>query len=57
MAAYDKSKEFSESGVLIRKNNPELQAAINKALAELKADGTYRKISEQYFGADLSAAQ
>ncbi|CPL75102.1 amino-acid ABC transporter substrate-binding protein [Bordetella pertussis] len=57
VAAYDKSKEFSESGVLIRKNNPELQAAINKALAELKADGTYRKISEQYFGADLSAAQ
>lgn len=57
VAAYDKSKEFSESGVLIRKNNPELQAAINKALADLKADGTYRKISEQYFGADLSAAQ
>lgn len=50
----DKTAEFSESGVLIRKNNPELREAINKALAEIKADGTYKKISEQYFGTDLS---
>jgi len=51
----DKTAEFSESGVLIRKNNPELREAINKALADIKADGTYKKISEQYFGTDLSA--
>lgn len=55
IAAYDKSKEFSESGVLLRKGNPELQAAINKALSDIKADGTYKRLSEKYFGADLSA--
>lgn len=54
IAARDTGKEFSESGVLIRKNNPELRDAINKALADIKADGTYKKISEKYFGVDLS---
>ncbi|SDV51528.1 amino acid ABC transporter substrate-binding protein [Chitinasiproducens palmae] len=42
------------SAVLLRKGNPELVAAVNKALADLKADGTYRKISEKYFGRDVS---
>ncbi|BEV72663.1 MULTISPECIES: amino acid ABC transporter substrate-binding protein [unclassified Paludibacterium] len=42
------------SGVIFRKGNPQLQAAINKALAELSADGTYKKISHKYFGADVS---
>ena len=28
--------------------------AVNKALAELKADGTLAKISEKYFGSDLT---
>jgi len=51
----DKSAEFSESGVLIRQGNPELRDAINKALADIKADGTYKKISVKYFGTDLSA--
>jgi len=42
------------SGVIIRKGNPELQAAINQALAGIKADGTYLKISRKYFGEDVS---
>ncbi|MDN0082286.1 amino acid ABC transporter substrate-binding protein [Crenobacter sp. SG2305] len=42
------------SGVIIRKGNPELQAAINQALANIKADGTYLKISRKYFGEDVS---
>ncbi|PLP60093.1 amino acid ABC transporter substrate-binding protein [Mesorhizobium loti] len=42
------------SGVIVRKGDPELVAAINKALAEIKADGTYKKISETYFGEDVS---
>lgn len=42
------------SGVIVRKGDPELVAAINKALAEIKADGTYKKISETYFGQDVS---
>lgn len=40
--------------MLIRKGNPELQQAINQALADIKADGTYKQISEKYFGVDLS---
>ena len=39
---------------MIRKGNPELVAAINKALADIKADGTYQKISLKYFGEDVS---
>ena len=42
------------SGVIVRKGEPELLAAINGALAEIKADGTYQKISETYFGQDVS---
>lgn len=42
------------SGVIIQKNEPDLLAAINKALAAIKADGTYQKISDKYFGQDVS---
>ena len=42
------------SAAIIRKNEPELLAAINKALADIKADGTYEKISQKYFGQDVS---
>ncbi len=34
----------------VKKENKELQAAVNKALKELKADGTYDKIYEKWFG-------
>jgi len=54
IAALDKSAEFSSSGVLLRQGDPALVAAINKALADIKADGTYKKISEQFFGVDVS---
>jgi L-cystine transport system substrate-binding protein len=54
IAATDVSSEDDQSGVLIRKGNPDLQAAINKALADIKADGTYAKISQKYFGKDVS---
>ncbi len=42
------------SGIIIRKGEPELLEAINKALADIKADGTYDAISQKYFGADVS---
>ncbi len=42
------------SGVIVRKGNPKLVAAINKALTDIKADGTYAAISTKYFGADVS---
>ncbi|GGE25404.1 amino acid ABC transporter substrate-binding protein [Aureimonas endophytica] len=43
-----------QSGIIMRKNNPELKAAIDKALSEIRADGTYQTISQTYFGADVS---
>jgi len=54
IVARDTGKEYSQSGVLIRKGNPQLRDALNKALEEIRADGTYRQISEKYFGVDLS---
>lgn len=42
------------SGIIVRKGEPELLDAINKALTEIKADGTYETISQKYFGADVS---
>ena len=46
--------EADHSGVILRKGEPELLAAINEALAAIKADGTYDAISQKYFGADVS---
>ena len=52
IAAQEENADYS--GVIVRKGQPELVAAINKALDEIKADGTYKKISETYFGQDVS---
>ena len=46
--------DASYSGVIVRKGDPELVAAINKALEEIKADGTYKTIATKYFGQDVS---
>ena len=46
--------DADHSGIIMRKGEPELQSAINKALAEIKADGTYQKIADTYFGQDVS---
>ncbi|MBA1202246.1 cystine ABC transporter substrate-binding protein [Pseudomonas capeferrum] len=43
-----------ESGVTLRKGEPELLEAINKALEKLRADGSLAKLSEKYFGADVT---
>jgi cystine transport system substrate-binding protein len=39
---------------MFRKGNPELVEAVNKALAEMEKDGTLLKISEKWFGADVT---
>lgn len=39
-------------GFGVAKSNPELTKAINKALAELRADGTYAEIYKKWFGID-----
>jgi cystine transport system substrate-binding protein len=42
------------SGIIVRKGDDDLVAAINKALADIKTDGTYKSISDKYFGQDVS---
>lgn len=43
-----------ESGILFNKGNKELVAAVNKALKDMKVDGTYLKISQKWFNEDVS---
>lgn len=38
----------------IRKNEPELQAILDKAIGSMRDDGTLKQMSEKWFGADLS---
>ena len=52
IAAEQENADFS--GIIIRKDEPELLAAINKALEAIKADGTYKQIADKYFGQDVS---
>lgn len=52
-------KVYEESNVtsnafLFRKDSGELVNEVNKALADMKEDGTYLKISEKWFGTDVS---
>ncbi|UVE17999.1 cystine ABC transporter substrate-binding protein [Pseudomonas sp. LS44] len=43
-----------EAGVALRKGNPALLAAINQAIAKLRADGTLTQLSEKWFKADVT---
>ncbi|HYG57488.1 MAG TPA: ABC transporter substrate-binding protein [Symbiobacteriaceae bacterium] len=40
-------------GIAIRKEDAALKAAIEKAVKDLQADGTYKKVSEAWFGKEL----
>jgi lysine-arginine-ornithine-binding protein len=47
-------KYFGEgAGIAVRKNEPELKAMFNKAIAEIRKDGTYQKINAKYFPFDV----
>lgn len=39
-----------EYGMAVRKDTPELTRALNAALAKVKADGTYTKLTQKWFG-------
>ncbi|MBO0958977.1 amino acid ABC transporter substrate-binding protein [Neobacillus sp. MM2021_6] len=45
--------DASISGFMFRKKNDTLVDAVNKALKEMIDDGTYKKISEKWFGVDV----
>ena len=40
-------------GIAIRKDNPELKAAMQKALDDIMKDGTYEKISMKWIGRNI----
>lgn len=40
-------------GIALRKKDVDLQKAIEKAVADLKADGTYKSLSDKWFGGEL----
>lgn len=42
------------SGIPFRKGNPKFAKAIDDAMAQLEADGTFSKISDKWFGVDVS---
>ncbi|MFD1776420.1 amino acid ABC transporter substrate-binding protein [Paenibacillus rhizophilus] len=50
----DEQANGSQSAAAFLKGNDELVKAVNDALASMKSDGTYLKISEKYFGQDVS---
>lgn len=39
-----------QAGVAINQKTPELKEALNKALKEMKEDGTYKTIFKKWFG-------
>ncbi|WP_342213146.1 amino acid ABC transporter substrate-binding protein [Nocardia otitidiscaviarum] len=49
-----KTGEVSQQVFAARKDSQELIDQVNQALAELRADGTLARISEKYFGVDVS---
>ncbi len=40
-------------GIGVRKSDPELRALLNEAIAAVRADGTYDRLTQQYFGYDI----
>jgi cystine transport system substrate-binding protein len=47
------ANDASSSGFMFRKNSDKLVDEVNKALKEIVDDGTYKKISEKWFGEDV----
>ncbi|RMD63029.1 MAG: ABC transporter substrate-binding protein [Alphaproteobacteria bacterium] len=41
------------AGIAVRKDDTELREALNKALKQILADGTYKKINDKYFDFDV----
>lgn len=52
---YFKTNEDGKgTGIILKKGNTKLQKQVNKALSELKKDGTLKKLSMKYYHADVS---
>ncbi len=44
------------AGIALRKGEDDLRMALNKAIAEIREDGTYQKINDKYFDFDIFGA-
>ncbi|KIL41832.1 cysteine ABC transporter substrate-binding protein [Gordoniibacillus kamchatkensis] len=53
--AVGQAIKADKAGVAVRKNNPEFLAALDKALTDMKADGTYNTIFKKWFGEEPPA--
>ena len=65
VASYMLSQSFSDleivkeiptgeqSGIAVSKDNPELTQAVNKALEDMKSDGTMKEIETKWFGSEI----
>lgn len=51
---FTTNEDGSGVGILMKKGNTKLVKQVNKALATLKKNGTLKKISEKYYGADVT---
>lgn len=49
----DLDSETIDAGIAIRQGNPKLAAAMQKALDEMMADGTYLEIAQKWVGGDI----
>ncbi|WP_201535466.1 amino acid ABC transporter substrate-binding protein [Psychrobacter ciconiae] len=47
-------EELRGSGLVLRKGEDEAVAKIDEAMSQLQADGTLTKLSQEFFGADIS---
>jgi arginine/ornithine transport system substrate-binding protein len=51
---YTDPKWFGEgAGIAVRKGESDLVDALNKAIDQIRADGTYKKINDKYFAFDV----
>ena len=41
------------AGFAVRKEDSELRDALSQAILDIRADGTYKKINDKYFAADI----
>lgn len=54
MAVAGPAFSRQESGIALRKGNEDLLKAVNQAIAEMQKDGSMSKLSEKWFGADVT---
>lgn len=51
----DKNIDKEYYGIAVNKNHPEMLDTINRGLKQVRANGVFKRISEQWFGHDISS--